>query len=91
MNEILVPTGKIQILDDLYDYYNTVEDPWFLAIDIATALEYNSSNAKGNVDTRQMMKAVPDDEKLTVLIGRSGQTREMWMLKEFGLYEVLFK
>ena len=38
-----------------------------------------------------MMSVVPEDEKLTGTICRSGQNREMWILKEFGLYEVLFK
>lgn len=42
-------------------------------------------------NTSELVKLVDDDEKLTSTILRSGQNREVWMLTENGLYEVLMQ
>lgn len=61
--------------------YGTNENPLFLAKDVAEWIEHS--------DTSMMMKSVDDDEKLIQTILVSGQKRDVLMLTENGLYEVL--
>ena len=61
--------------------YGTVENPLFLAKDIAEVIEHSRAS--------EMLKMVDDDEKLMQPILASGQNRNMWFLTEDGLYEVL--
>ena len=61
--------------------YGTVENPLFLAKDIAELIEHSRAS--------EMLKTVDDDEKLMQTILASGQKRNMWFLTEDGLYEVL--
>ena len=61
--------------------YGTVENPLFLAKDIAEVIEHSRAS--------EMLKMVDDDEKLMQPILASGQNRNMWFLTEYGLYEVL--
>ena len=61
--------------------YGTVEEPLFLARDIAEILEHSRAS--------EMLKSVDDDEKLKQEMFASGQNRQMWFLTESGLYEVL--
>ena len=61
--------------------YGTVENPLFLAKDIAELIEHSRAS--------EMLKIVDDDEKLMQPILVSGQNRNMWFLTEDGLYEVL--
>lgn len=61
--------------------YGTVEEPLFLARDIAEILEHSRAS--------EMLKSVDDDEKLMQEMFASGQNRQMWFLTESGLYEVL--
>ena len=63
--------------------YGTVEEPLFLAKDVANWIEHNNIT--------HMMNIVDDDEKLTYTIRNSGQNREMWFLTEDGLYEVFMQ
>lgn len=65
------------------DVYGSAENPLFLARDVAEWIEY------GLDKVGQMLSSVDDDEKLTTIIYRSGQNRQVWMLTENGLYEVL--
>lgn len=66
-----------------FDVYGNVENPLFLAKDIALILEHS--------DVTMMLKCVDEDEKLTQTILRGGQRRLMNMLTENGLYEVLMQ
>ena len=61
--------------------YGSTQEPLFVASDVATMLNHPN--------TSELVKLVDDDEKLTSTILRSGQNREVWMLTENGLYEVL--
>lgn len=61
--------------------YGTLENPLFLAKDIADMLEIKNN--------RDMLNNVDEDEKLMSLVSTSGQNRNMWFLTEDGLYEVL--
>lgn len=79
---------QVQVLDkrNILEYevttYGDIENPLFLAKDVAEWIEYDGR-------TGQMLNSVDEDEKLMHKIYASGQTREMWFLTEDGLYEVL--
>ena len=76
---------EVTIMDSPFTMYGSIENPLFLAIDIAKMIEYAEDN------TSQMLELVDDDEKLTDTIYRSGQRREMWFVTENGLYELLMQ
>lgn len=65
--------------------YGTVENPLFLAKDVAEWISYDMSSIN------KMLATVDDDEKLLGKIFRSGQLRDSWLLTEEGLYEVLMQ
>lgn len=73
---------KRNILEHEVTTYGDIENPLFLAKDVAVWIEYDGR-------TGQMLNSVDEDEKLMHKIYASGQTREMWFLTEDGLYEVL--
>ena len=64
--------------------YGSIEQPLFLAADVAEWIEYNGR-------TGQLLQSVDDNEKLMHTIYASGQGRQMWFLTENGLYEVLMQ
>ena len=65
--------------------YGTKEEPLFLAVEIAKMIDYSVGR------TSEMISKVDADEKLTTVISRAGQNRNMWFLTEYGLYEVLMQ
>ena len=79
----VVTTSKV--FDKEFTIYGTVEDPLFLAKDVAAWIEYDTAQVG------KMLQTVDEDEKLTVTLLRSGQNRAMWFLTEDGLYEVLMQ
>lgn len=60
--------------------FNTIDNPLFLAQDVAEWIEHSQ--------TSKMVKSVEDDEKLMGTLFLSGQNRDAWFLTEDGLYEV---
>lgn len=82
--------NEIQVLDDRnilgkkVRTYGDIENPLFLARDVAEWIEH--SNA------RMMLKSIDDEEKVCVNnpYASSGQ-QEQWFLTEDGLYEVLMQ
>ncbi len=79
-NEIQV-LKQTELLGQQFAVYGTPEEPLFLAKDVATWIEHT--------DVSKMVQSVDDDEKLTRTLFVSGQNREVWMLTENGLYELL--
>lgn len=63
--------------------YGTVEEPLFLAKDVAGWIEHS--------DVHKMVASIDEDEKLSGTLFLSGQNREAWFLTEDGLYEVLMQ
>lgn len=84
MNEIQV-LQRTTLLGKELTVYGNAENPLFLAKDVAEWIEYDTNKIG------QMLQTVDDDEKLTTTIYRSGQNRQVWMLTENGLYEVLMQ
>ena len=80
---------NLQIIDERkvlgkdFKIYGDIENPLFLAKDVANWIEHNQ--------VARMMEMVDENEKLMCLISTSGQNREMWFLTEDGLYEVLMQ
>lgn len=81
-NELTV-LKELKVLDKDFKIYGDVDNPLFLAKDVASWIEHSRAS--------EMIKAVDEDEKLTQTILASGQNREMWFLTEDGLYEVLMQ
>lgn len=84
MNEVQV-LQKSTLMGKEPTVYGSAENPLFLAKDVAEWIEYDTNKIG------QMLQTVDEDEKLTTTIYRSGQNRQVWMLTENGLYEVLMQ
>lgn len=63
--------------------YGTVEEPLFLAKDVATWIEHSQ--------TARMIQSVDEDEKVMNNVHTLGGPQEMWFLTEDGLYEVFMQ
>lgn len=84
MNEIQV-LQRTTLLGKELTVYGNAENPLFLARDVAEWIEYDVSSLNKLVNT------VDEDERLVGTLFRSGQNRQVWMLTENGLYEVLMQ
>lgn len=84
MNEIQV-LQRTTLLGKELTVYGNAENPLFLAKDVAEWIEYDVSSLNKLVNT------VDEDERLVGTLFRSGQNRQVWMLTENGLYEVLMQ
>ena len=74
---------KTEILAKEFIVYGTVEEPLFLAKDVASWIDYDLSSVN------KMIQSVDDDEKVRKIVPTLGGEQESWMLTEDGLYEVL--
>jgi prophage antirepressor-like protein len=59
------------------------EEPWFVAKDVCDLL--------GLDDTRRAVERLDDDEKIRGVILHSGQNRNVWMVNESGLYNLIIR
>ena len=57
--------------------------PWFVAKDICDALSLTNIT--------ETLSRLDDDEKLTSVVLNSGQGRQMWLVSESGLYNLIFQ
>lgn len=70
--------------------YGTVEEPLFLATDVAKMIDYSVGN------TAHMLGSVDSREKTLLSVRNSstsarGNATDKWFLTEYGLYEVLMQ
>lgn len=72
-----------EVLGKHFTVYGKADEPLFVAKDVAEWIEHSNPT--------EMLKSVDDDEKLTSTILRAGQIREVNLLTENGLYEVLMQ
>lgn len=84
MSSELTIFNQQEVLGKQFKVYGDADNPLFLAKDVAEWIEYTGRSG-------QLLETVDDDEKLTHTIYASGQNREMWMLTEDGLYEVIMQ
>ena len=74
---------KREILGKEVTTFGSLENPLFLAKDVANWIQHNQVS--------RMIGLVDKEEKVKCSISTSGQAREMWFLTEDGLYEVLMQ
>lgn len=71
---------KQEVLGKQINVYGDIENPLFLAKDVASWLEHS--------DVHKMVESVDEDEKVRNIVPTLGGNQEAWMLTENGLYEV---
>ena len=85
MNELKIINEQI-VLGKEFKIYGTIENPLFLAKDVANWIEYSVANVN------KMLDKVDEEEKTTHTISMNGNyTTQAWFLTEDGLYEVLMQ
>ena len=75
--------GQIKFDDSVLDVYDSLDSPYFLAVEVAKLIDYSGGN------TGQMIELIEADEHLTLTLNRSGQNRKVYMITELGLYSIL--
>lgn len=65
------------------EVYNSLEKPYFLAVEIAKLIDYSTGNAA------EMLRMLEKDEHLLVTLQRAGQKRTVRVVTELGLYNIL--
>lgn len=75
--------NKSMLLGKEIDVYGTIDEPLFLAKDVAEWI--------GHSDVSMMVKNVEEDEKVTNNVCTLGGSQNAWFLTEDGLYEVLMQ
>lgn len=75
--------NKSILLGKEIDVYGSIDEPLFLAKDVADWIEHS--------DVHKMVASVDKDEKVRNIVPTLGGNQEMWMLTEDGLYEVLMQ
>ena len=71
------------VLGRVLNVYGTPEDPLFVAQNVADWISHK--------DASSMVRILDEDEKLLRLLCGAGQNRQVLMITEEGLYEVLFQ
>lgn len=71
------------LLTKNFKVYGTLENPLFLAKDVAGWIEHS--------DTSKLIRSVDEDEKVKNNVRTLGGNQESWFLTEDGLYEVLMQ
>lgn len=75
--------GQIRFDSYILDVYDSLDYPYFLAVEVAKLIDYSAGN------TGQMLDLIEADEHLTTTMHRSGQNRKVYMITELGLYNIL--
>lgn len=85
--EPLAVINEQEVLGKHFRIFGTIENPLFLAKDVAEWIGYSISNVS------KMLSSVDNEEKTTRTIITSGSNyqTEAWFLTEDGLYEVLMQ
>ncbi|POZ56425.1 hypothetical protein LYSIN_01208 [Lysinibacillus sphaericus] len=84
----VVSTIKMEVLDKEFTVYGNIDDPLFLAKDVAEWIDY-AKTSQGYYDVSTMLNTVDVDEKCKNT--STNNSRSSWFLTEDGLYEVLFQ
>lgn len=90
--KVLTVIQETEILGKKIRMYGSVEEPLFLASDVAEWIDY-AKNPNGSRQTSKMVKSVDENEKLVVklLPPDDDQSRDCIVLTEDGLYEVCMR
>lgn len=90
MNTEIQIIEKQEVLGRMVNVYGSFENPLFLAKDVAEWIDYSQTN-KGAYKVSEMLQYVDEDEKLMTTLLVSGQKRNVWLLTENGLHDVLIR
>lgn len=74
-----------EVLGKEFRVYGDVQNPLFLAKDVANWIDYDISSLN------KMVNSVDEDEKVRKIVPTPGGAQQSWMLTEDGLYEVLMQ
>ncbi len=77
--------SETELLGHKFTVYGTVENPLFLAKEVAECIEYDQSSVN------KLVNLVDDDEKVRNNLPTPGGNQQVWLLTEDGLYEVLMQ
>jgi prophage antirepressor-like protein len=84
--------GEFKFCNRYFPIYGSIEEPLFLAVDVARAIDYSVGH------TSHMIEQVDPDEKVLIRRNSANQTNKkggvrkpVWFLTENGVYEVLFQ
>lgn len=80
MSNVLTVIQETEILGKKIQMYGSIENPWFMATDVAVWIEHSNARA--------MIKAVDETEKGVKNVYTLGGMQQKWFLTEDGLYEV---
>lgn len=86
MDNVLTVIQETEILGKRIRMYDSIENPLFLAKDVAEWIDYSKSNGKYKVS--QMTRTVDESEKGIYNVDTPGGIQESTFLTEDGLYEV---
>lgn len=75
--------GKISFDGNMLEVYNSLDEPWFRVSELSKILEYSTGK------TSQILELIEKDEHLITALKVSGQRREVRMVNELGLYNIL--
>lgn len=75
--------GQIKFDGYILDVYNDLDVPFFRAAEVAKLLDYSAGK------TSQMLELIEQDEHLLTVLQVAGQRRQVRMISEIGLYNVL--
>lgn len=85
MTKELQVVEQREVLGKNFRIYGNVDEPLFLAKDVADWIEYSASNVS------KLVGVVDEDEKVRTNVTTLGGTQETWFLTEDGLYEILMQ
>ena len=89
-NQLQVINEQV-VLDQQFKIYGTIDEPLFLAKDVAAWIQY-SKTSQGYYNVSMMLKTIDEDEKVTINnVDSEGKPHQNWFLTENGLYEVLMQ
>lgn len=80
MKEVLKVIDEREILGKNVKIYGTIDEPLFLAKDVANWIEHS--------DVSTMLRKIDEEEKVTNNVCTLGGVQKSWFLTEDGLYEV---
>ena len=83
---VLEVVAETEILGKNIKMYDSIDNPWFMAKDVAEWIDY-SKGANGKYQISNMVKKIDDDEKGLKTFMTLGGMQETWALTEDGLYE----
>ena len=75
--------GKISFDGHMLEVYDSLDAPYFRAAEVAKLMDYSAGK------TSQMLELIEKDEYLLTVLQVAGQRREVAMITELGLYNIL--